>query len=216
MQGLCSYLAQIWAICNFVPRGPPRRWELCGPPYVCRQCCTTMYFWCTYCEVCGFYLHTVECPMRGKAHPTPTNGRLRGNVEDHPLHHPHSRRRRRTPAPPPPRHPVTPDLPVVDGRHTWSTKPYETTQLVEGDWLLYKNIVAFWNQECCHHVMAATLLQPSIDPLCDWTTSWSFRPLHKPLHHPQRRSRRTPPLPRRPVTSASKKKPTTCGPPKDI
>ena len=28
-----------------------------------------MYLWCMHCEGCGFCLHTLCCPVRGRAHP---------------------------------------------------------------------------------------------------------------------------------------------------
>ena len=49
-----------------------RNWHclnLFRPPYVCGQCHKTVYLWCMHCEGCGFCLHTLECPIRGRAHP---------------------------------------------------------------------------------------------------------------------------------------------------
>ena len=49
-----------------------RTWHclnLFRPPYVCGQCHKTVYLWCMHCEGCGFCLHTLECPVRGRAHP---------------------------------------------------------------------------------------------------------------------------------------------------
>ena len=50
-----------------------RTWHclnLFRPPYVCGQCHKTVYLWCMHCEGCGFCLHTLECPVRGRAHPS--------------------------------------------------------------------------------------------------------------------------------------------------
>ena len=49
-----------------------RTWHclnLFRPLYVCGQCHKTVYLWCMHCEGCGFCLHTLECPGRGRAHP---------------------------------------------------------------------------------------------------------------------------------------------------
>ena len=49
-----------------------RNWHclnLFRPPYMCGQCRKTVYLWCMHCEVCGFCLHTLECPVCGRAHP---------------------------------------------------------------------------------------------------------------------------------------------------
>ena len=49
-----------------------RTWHclnLFRPPYVCGQCHKTAYLWCMHCEGCGFCLHTLGCPVRGRAHP---------------------------------------------------------------------------------------------------------------------------------------------------
>ena len=35
----------------------------------CGQCHKTVYLWCMHCEGCGFCLHTLECPVHGRAHP---------------------------------------------------------------------------------------------------------------------------------------------------
>ena len=43
--------------------------DLFRPPYVCGQCHKTVYLRCMHCEGCGFCLHTLECPVRGRAHP---------------------------------------------------------------------------------------------------------------------------------------------------
>ena len=50
-----------------------RSWHclnLFQPPYVCGQCHKTMYLWCMHCEGCGFCLHTLECAVLGRAHPS--------------------------------------------------------------------------------------------------------------------------------------------------
>ena len=49
-----------------------RKWlcfNLFRPPYVCGQFHKTVHLWCMHCEGCGFCLHTLECPVRGRAHP---------------------------------------------------------------------------------------------------------------------------------------------------
>ena len=49
-----------------------RKWHcrnIFRPPYVCGQCHKTVYLWCMHCEGCGFCLHTLECPVCGRAHP---------------------------------------------------------------------------------------------------------------------------------------------------
>ena len=43
--------------------------NLFRPPYVCGQCLKTVYLWCMHCEGFGFCLHTLGCPVRGRAHP---------------------------------------------------------------------------------------------------------------------------------------------------
>ena len=50
--------------------------NLFRPPYVCGQCHKTVYLWCIHCEGCGFCLPTLECPVRGRAHPNTDKGLL--------------------------------------------------------------------------------------------------------------------------------------------
>ena len=42
--------------------------NLFRPPYVCGQCHKTVYVWCMHYEGCGFCVHTLECPVRGRVH----------------------------------------------------------------------------------------------------------------------------------------------------
>ena len=44
--------------------------NLFRPRYVCAQCHKTVYLWCMHCEGCGLCLLTLECPVRGRAHPS--------------------------------------------------------------------------------------------------------------------------------------------------
>ena len=149
-----------------------RNWHclnLFRPPYVCGQCHKTVYLWCMHCEGCGFCLYTLECPVRGGAHPntdkwlfqkwcqevdveevltaTLPNEPVSGDEEVDALSN------LLLASPPPGK--ALPSAPPVDPptskRRTRSTIASETTPLGVGDWLTDKDFVCWLNQEVCHN-----------------------------------------------------------------